>query len=66
MITFSSSPFSRATLALCSRCVRGIGLNRSRKKSCSVGRSGIVGSAGLSPIMNSVSGCFASASSAPW
>ena len=56
MITFSSSPFSRATLALCSRCVLAILLKRSWKKSFSVGLGGIVGSAGLSPIMNTVSG----------
>jgi hypothetical protein len=56
MITFSSRPFSLATLALCSRWVLAMGLKRSRKKSFSAGRSGIFGSAGLSPIMNSVSG----------
>ncbi len=55
MITFSPSPFSLATRALCSRWVRGMGPNRSRKKSLRVGRSGILGSAGLSPIMNTVS-----------
>ena len=56
MITFSSSPFSLATRALCSRCVLAILLKRRSKKSFSVGRGGIVGSAGLSPIMKTVSG----------
>ena len=56
MITFSPSPCSLATRALCSRCVLAILLKRSWKKSPSVGREGIVGSAGLSPIMKTVSG----------
>ena len=55
-LRYGTPSFSLATLALCSRCVLAILLKRSWKKSFSVGRAGIVGSAGLSPIMKTVSG----------
>src|SRR5882757_1005798 len=56
MITFSSMPFARATRALCSMCCTSLRKIRSRKKSARVGRSGIFGSAGLSPIITRVRG----------
>src|SRR5690348_5912255 len=66
MITFSSSPCSRASVALCSMWLVPVLLSRSAKKSFSAGRSGIAGSAGLSPIMTSASGPRACVIKAPW
>ena len=65
MITFSSMPFSLAMRALCSMCCTSLRKIRSRKKSARMGRSGIFGSSGLSPIITTASGRSATSSSAP-